>query len=312
MNKQTLIFMAFSYGAMVLGVCLPQFGEPLRHLLTLMLMLQLLLCFLTTMAPGVTANARGLTGLPRFMLIKMLLTPLICWGIFALFLPRYALGAILMGGVSIGVTAPFFGQLSRADVNFIIAGVVASCLLLPLTMPFLVVSYLWFTGQEATQNLWIPFLKTGLSLAVYIALPFLVARGIWKKRPRLATGILARRYWISVLSIACCMFVIFSRYSAPLRANPFMVMEALAGALLLALVFLGTGILAGYRENASRSVAYVVSMGTANNGLMLILSAQIFDLPEVLITAMYSLPLFLLIFPYQGYAAWRERKENAA
>jgi BASS family bile acid:Na+ symporter len=308
MNKDTLIFMAFSYGAMVLGVCLPQFGEPLRHLLTLMLMLQLLLCFLATTAPDVTVNARGLTGLPRFMLIKMVLTPLICWGIFALLLPRYALGAILMGGVSVGVTAPFFGQLSRADVTFIVVSVVASCLLLPLTMPFLVVSYLYFTGQEATQNLWIAFLKTGLSLAAYITVPFVIARGIWKKRPALATGILARRYWISVLSIACCMFVIFSRYSSPLRANPLMVIEALAGALLLALVFLGTGILTGYKENAARSVAYVVCMGTANNGLMLILSAQLFDLPEVLITAMYSIPLFLLIFPYQRYASWRERK----
>jgi hypothetical protein len=104
------------------------------------------------------------------------------------------------------------------------------------------------------------------------------------------------------------MFVIFSWYSAPLLANPFMVMEAMAGAFILAAVFLATGILSGYRKEPGRSVAYVVSMGTANNGLMLILSAQIFGLPEVLTTAMYSIPLFLLLIPYQRYAAWREKR----
>ena len=68
----------------------------------------------------------------------MLFAPWLCWGIFALFMPDYALGAILLGGVSVGVTAPFLGQLSRANISFIIAAVVASSLLLPLTMPALV------------------------------------------------------------------------------------------------------------------------------------------------------------------------------
>jgi BASS family bile acid:Na+ symporter len=305
-NRDTLIFIVCSYGAMLLGICLPQFGEPLRHLLTMMLMVQLLLCFLDTGAPDAVASTADVAGLPAFLGIKMLLTPLICWGIFALILPRYALGAILMGGVSIGVTAPFFGRLARADVTFIIAGVVASCLILPLTMPVLVVSYLYAAGQEAGSELWAAFFKTGLALALYIFVPFAVARGMWKTAPALAKGILNRRYVISVSSIACCMFVIFSRFSTPLRANPFMVAEALAGAFVLAVIFLGVGIFAGRGMSAARSVACAVSMGTANNGLVLILSAQLFGLPEVLVTAMYSVPLFLLLIPYQRYAAWKE------
>jgi hypothetical protein len=106
------------------------------------------------------------------------------------------------------------------------------------------------------------------------------------------------------------MFVIFSRYSAPLRANPFMVLEALGGAFLLAATFLALSVIAGYRKKPERSVAYMVSMGTANNGLMLILSAQLFGLPEVLTTAMYSIPLFLLLIPYQRYASWREKGDE--
>jgi BASS family bile acid:Na+ symporter len=312
MNRDTLIFIVCSYGSMLAGICLPQFGEPLRDLLTLMLMVQLLLCFLDTTTPGAAVRAADIAGLPRFLGIKMLLTPLVCWGVFALILPRYALGAILMGGVSIGVTAPFFGRLARADVTFIIAGVVASCLILPLTMPLLVVSYLHVGGHAAGSGLWEAFWETGLELMLYIFVPFAVAKVMWKKLPAQAEGMLRRRYAISVSSIACSMFVIFSRFSAPLRDNPFMVAEALAGAFLLAAMFLCIGILAGRGGSAARSVAYAVSMGTANNGLVLILSAQLFGLPEVLVTAMYSVPLFLLLFPYQRYAAWKEKREQPA
>lgn len=309
MSKDSLIFMACTYGAMLLGVLLPAFGEPLRHLLPIMLMIQLLLCFLVTSTPGATGAAGAspdLSGLAAFMGIKMLVTPLICWGVFALLLPRYALGAILLGGVSVGVTAPFFGQLSRAYIPFIIAAVVVSCLLLPLTMPALVAAYLYVLGLEAGEGLWTAFFMTGLSLGLYIFLPFALAKVMWKLWPTLADGILRRRYPISVLSISCCMFVIFSRYSLPLRENPFMVLEALAGAFCLALIFLGVGIASGRGHSPGGSVSRLVSMGTANNGLMLILSAQLFSLPEVLITAMYSVPLFMLLIPYQRYAAWKK------
>ncbi|MCL1916505.1 MAG: hypothetical protein FWG17_07370 [Desulfovibrionaceae bacterium] len=306
MNKDNLIFIICSYSSMLLGVLCPALGEPLRHLLPFMLMIQLLICFLVTAAPKAPVRNGGKNELAFFLGLKMLITPLLCWGIFALFLPRYALGAILLGGVSIGVTAPFFGQLSRADISFIIAAVVGSCLLLPLTMPVLVVSYLYSIGQEAGAELWKTFFLTGFSLSLYIFLPFILAKGIWKGRPGLAEGILKRRYWIFVLTVACCMFAIFSRYSLPLRDNPMMVLEALGGALLLAALFLILGIASARGKDPTEGVARLVSMGTINNGLMLIIAAQLFGLPEVLIAAMYSIPFFMLLLPYQRYADWRK------
>jgi BASS family bile acid:Na+ symporter len=154
--------------------------------------------------------------------------------------------------------------------------------------------------------LWKTFFLTGLSLAMYIFLPFVLAKGMWKKTPALAEGILKRRYWIFVLTIVGCMFTIFSRYSLSLRNNPMMIVQALGGAVLLAVLFLLIGIVSGRGKNPAESVSRVVCMGTANNGLMLILSAQLFSLSEVLIAAMYSIPLFLLVLPYQRYADWRK------
>ena len=135
MNKDSLIFIVCTYSAMLLGVFFPAFGEPLRHLLPALLMVQLLLCFLVTASPGAPARSGGKAELASFLGVKMLLMPLLCWGVFALFMPDYTLSAILLSGVAIGVTAPFFGLLVRADISFIIAAVVSSSLLLPLTCP---------------------------------------------------------------------------------------------------------------------------------------------------------------------------------
>jgi len=306
MNKDSLIFIVCTYSAMLLGVAFPPLGEPLRHLLPVMLMLQLLLCFLATAGPSASTRSSGKAELIFLLSVKMLLTPVLCWGIFTLFMPDYALGAILIGGVSVGVTAPFLGQLSRADISFIIAAVVSSALLLPLTMPALVVSYLYSIGQEAGAELWKAFFLTSFSLSIYIFLPFLLAKGIWKSIPAVAESILKQRYWISVFAVACCGFITFSRYSLPLRSNPMMVLDALAGAFLLAAIFLIIGIISGRGKDPAESVARVVCMGTPNNVLILILSAQLFSLPEVLIAAMYSIPIFLLLLPYQRYADWKK------
>ena len=64
------------------------------------------------------------------------------------------------------------------------------------------------------------------------------------------------------------------------------------------------GIISGRGKNPAERVARVVCMGTSNNVLILILSAQLFSLSEVLIAAMYSIPIFLLLLPYQRYADW--------
>ncbi len=311
MSRDNLFFILITFAAMGAGVLVPGIGQPLRHLPTASLIVQLLLSFLSTSAPGTSFSAKSVAGLPRFLLIRMLIVPVLCCALFAAFLPQYALGAMLLAGASVGVVAPFFTMQARGDAIFAVAAVIVSSLVLPLTMPVLTLGYFALAGQEVAGGLWMSFLRTGVALAIYIFLPFIAARLLWWKGQAAARGILRLRYILTVVGVGGSMFVIFSQYALPLRENPARVLEAFLAAILLGVIFIGVGMLSGLGRSTERKLSYVVSMGTGNNVLMVILSSQFFGLNEVLITAMYSIPLFGLLLPYTWYGDWLRKKEAA-
>ncbi len=310
MSRGNLFFILITFAAMGVGVLAPGIGQPLRHLPTVSLIVQLLLSFLSTAAPGASFSSKSAAGLPRFLLIRMLVVPVLCCVLFAAFLPQYALGAMLLAGASVGVVAPFFTMQARGDVIFVVAAVIVSSLVLPLTMPVLTLGYFALAGREAAGGLWMSFLRTGVALGIYIFLPFIAARLLWWKGQAAARGILRLSYILTVVGVGGSMFVIFSQYALPLRENPARVLEAFLAATLLGVIFIGVGMLAGLGRSTERKISYVVSMGTGNNVLMVILSSQFFGLNEVLITAMYSIPLFGLLLPYTWYGD-RLRKKAA-
>ena len=312
MSRDNLAFIFITFAAMGAGVFFPGAGEPLRWLPTASLITQLLLAFLATAASSVGVSAGSAVGLPRFLLIRMLIVPVVIGALFTAVLPQYALGAMLLAGASVGVVAPFFTMQVGGDVRFATAAVVSSSLALPLTMPVLTLGYFALSGQEAAGGLWMSFLRTGAALAVYIFLPFIASRFLWWKGRAVGLAVLRLRYMLTIVGVGGCMFVIFSQYALPLRENPGRVLEAFLAAMLLGAAFIGVGALAGLGRNLERRLSYMVSMSTGNNVLMVILSAQFFGLNEVLITAMYSIPLFGLLLPYTWYAVRLRNKEAAA
>ena len=291
-----------TFAAMAVGVMVPGVGARLPHLATVCLMTQLLLAFLATGVPGAGFSRATFKGLPLFLAFSLLAAPATCGLIFWLFMPEFALGAILVSGSAVGVMSPFFGMLLRADNPFIIAAVIISSLLLPLTMPFLVLGYLYLSGQEAAGGLWLAFAQTAVALGIYIIVPFVISKLIWSFKASAAERVLNRRYSITLVCVGTSMFIIFSQFAEPLRANPGMVLTALVGSLGLAVVLIAIGIGAGLRGSVERKLGCAISMGTRNNVLMVIIAAQFFGLPEVLIAAMYSVPLNLLLVPYTWYA----------
>lgn len=306
-----VIFVTFA--AMAVGVMVPGVGARLPHLATVCLMTQLLLAFLATGVPGAGFTRETFKGLPLFLAFSLLAAPAICGLIFWLFMPSFALGAILVSGSAVGVMSPFFGMLLRADNPFIIAAVIISSLLLPLTMPFLVLGYLYLSGQEAAGGLWLAFAQTAVALGIYIIVPFVVSKLLWGFRAGLAERVLNRRYSITLVCVGTSMFIIFSQFAEPLRANPGMVLTALIGALGLSVVLIAIGVgagPAGVGSSVERKLGCAISMGTRNNVLMVIIAAQFFGLPEVLVAAMYSVPLNLLLVPYTWYARRLRGKEG--
>lgn len=302
MRIQDIIFLVASFAGMAAGVLLPGLGDTVRHLPTVFIVSQILLCFLSGTNPATSLNKKALQGLPRFLILKMLVLPLVCWGVFLPFFPEFAFGALLLGAAAVGVLAPFFIFLLRIDEVFTVAAVITSSLLMPFTVPLVVGAAILVQGAS-TAGLLHTFLNTGLFLMGCLLVPFVAAKFLWSLRPTLAKGILSLRYGISVICASGSMLVIFSRFSEPLRQEPALIPQGLGAACLLAALLFVLGLAASRGQERERRLSTVVCFCTMNNILMTIVAAQFFGVHEVLMCALYSVPFNALLIPYRMLAS---------
>ena len=302
MGLRDFILIFAGFGGMLAGALLPGLGEPLRHAPTACVVVLALLCFLSGLSPDKSVGATSLRGLPRFLFIKMLVLPLVCWGIFLPLFPQYALGALLLGGTAVGVLAPFFLFLLRGDEVFGTAAFIASSLLMPCTVP-LVVGIAALAGDMPAAGLFTSFLHTALFLAACLLPPFLAAKGAWVFRPSLARAVLKRRYGISLFCSTGSMLVVFSRFSDPLRQDPSLIPQSLGVAFFAGALLFVLGLLFTRNEPRERRLAEVVCCCAMNNVLMAVVAARFFGVHEMLMCALYSVPFNFLLIPYRVLAA---------
>lgn len=227
---------------------------------------------------------------------------------FALLLPRYTLGAVLLGGASVGVAAPVLTAQVRGDFQLIMGGVIGTSLLMPLTLPVFITGVTFSQGGATGAELWRAFAQSGISLALFMFIPFILSKVVWRVRPRLAEGMIARAFSLSTICLALSMLVIFSRYSEPLTASPHLLPEGLAVAFLAAALLLLFGVAVSWRLPLDVQISYLVSMSGINCVLMTILSSQFFGMEEILVTAMYSVPFTMLLVPYRWFRQWKVRR----
>ena len=282
----------------IAGILLPGASVQLAHLPALFMMTQLLLCFLATTDPATPLPKASLLSLPRFLLVKMVLVPLLCWVIIRPFFPDYALGVLLLAGSAVGVTAPFFAFLVAADAFFVIGAVIASSFIMPATLPLLASIALFAEGQSVQGLMW-SCLGTAAFLGICMLVPFVIARLLWARCIGMAELLLKRRFLITLICIAGSNFVVFGRFSEPLLANSEMVADAfVVGLLLMALLFV-PGLIMMRRLQPDQALGKIIGFTSLNSLLVVILSAEFFSLPEVLVATLFTLPIMCLGVPYQ-------------
>ena len=71
------------------------------------------------------------------MALKLFLLPALIYPLAVRFFPEYALGLLLLAGVSTGVSAPFFAALVGAHIPLVLLLTVATSIVLPVTLPFM-------------------------------------------------------------------------------------------------------------------------------------------------------------------------------
>ena len=191
----------------------------------------------------------------------------------------------------------------NADTALVLAGNLLSSLLLPLTLPmllYIVDSFMTLSGF-GPMNLPAHLSLSGmtLSLCVTIIVPFAGAF-LTRKAPRVTEYILKHQFPVSVSTIALSTLAIFSNYSGVLHQSPSLVVKALGAACLLGAVMMAGGLFLPRSMPPQRKLAFLISYGTMNNVLMLIVSLEFFSASESIMAAMYLLPLNALLVYYRA------------
>ena len=307
MRMRDVVVVIVSIIGMVLGVFSPGLAGPLAPLPRLILMLMLFLGFL---AVGTDALWHVLRDDPlsivKLNIIRLLILPVICFIPFRLLMPEFALGVFLLAAAPVGVMAGVYSLMVHANTALILVGNITTSLLLPFSLPFMLL-----VTSTALTALDLPALSLPenlslwgmtVSLCITILVPFFLAWLIRVHLHKLTTVILKNQYPISVTCIFFSNLAIFCQYSEVLHQSPMLILYALIAACLLCALMTVLALPVARRHDGPTGLAYVISYGIINNILMLILSIEFFSAPEALVAATYLVPCYLMLLYYRHYA----------
>jgi len=222
---------------------------------------------------------------------KLLIMPIILWGVCRLVFPDYALAVLLLAGVSAGVTAPFFAGLLGANVERVLQVVVVTSLLVPLTLPSLARLLM---GAELTIPYW-PMVRL-LFLVIFI--PLFLSIGLRRTLPAAMPYLAGFQFPLLLLLFLSINLGVFATYAEFLRAHIKEVVLIILVCCVSALVFAGSGFLLG-RISGGRlnGLDGAVLMTYVNNVLIVVFAARFFGPTEPLMAAAYLLPLNVMLLP---------------
>ncbi len=233
--------------------------------------------------------------------IKLILLPSLVFVSFRYIFPKYAVAALLLSGISSGVSSPFFAGLLEANIALVFAMVVLSSILVPFTLPILVHV---FAGKYMEISL---IAMSGL-LGLVIFCPLILAEIFKRFAPDFAAKLSKGQYSIAVVSFVITNLGVFSQYAAFLREEPSTVLICLGVSAILAVAYFVAGMLFSLGRPLPDHLSLIISLGFVNNVLVLVLCAEFFSPVEATVAAMYTIPFFGLIVPMRLYQNWAKRQ----
>jgi bile acid:Na+ symporter, BASS family len=289
------------FASIFAGVTLGDYSSYLEPFPAFCMMAFLFMSFLsyrltTVLAAVRTTWARILV----LLLLKLILMPTAVFMVFQSFFPKYALGALLLSGVSTGVVSPFFAELVRGNTPMVLFILVGSSLLVPFTLPVMV-------KMLVGQTMAIPLMAMIRLLCIIVFIPISLAEVCNHRLPKLVQAIRKHQYGFALILFALTNLGVFSKYAAFLRQHPGIILEALAVSAVLAAIYFVAGIVCALGRPQSEQLALAIIFGMMNYVLVIVFSSQFFGPLEPTLAAVYSIPFFTLLIPLRLYQRWGTR-----
>jgi BASS family bile acid:Na+ symporter len=290
-----IILMVVVYASMVVGIACPGFCGLFQPLPMYFLMALFFLSFLSIELNDVWQTFRGSSGLvAAFVVLKIIVMSLIVYYLFLVVAPQYAVAALLLGGISTGVVAPFISNLVRGNSPLVLVVVVLTSVLIPFTLPAIIKILL---SKEVEISL--AAMIRVLSLVIFV--PIIAVQVLRRLAPGFLQGVMRVQFPLSLFLFAAINLGVFSRYSDFFSHEPFTIVMATVVAVALSVIFCVTGILFFWGRPVRDQLAGAVMLGNMNNVLVIVFSSQFFSPIEPMVAAMYLVPFFGLVIPLRYY-----------
>ncbi|UCF88871.1 MAG: bile acid:sodium symporter [bacterium] len=297
-----LLFVIFT--SITTGILYPGVGEPLIPYPKYFMMALLFLSFVSLQVGQIFRIFRlEPRKLSLLIAAKLLILPVVVYFMFHVTVPRYALAALLLSGVSTGVLSPFFSIIVGANTPLVLSMVVTSSLLVPFSLPFLVKG---LTGSGLELSLW--SMIQLLSMVVFV--PIVLVELVRKWAPKTLMGLEESRFTASLVLIAMTNLGVFSKYSEYFRAEPGTVLAALGVACFLAIFFFLAGLACTRGKDLYDQLSVVICFAVMNNILVLVFASEFFGPLETILAAVYSIPFYGILIPLRFYGVWKGEKRN--
>jgi bile acid:Na+ symporter, BASS family len=290
-RTQDIILLVVVFSSMAIGVACPNESRLLGPFLSWTLMGLLFLAFLKVSPRAIYDTLRRTPiKLALLMLTKLILLPCIIYPVVARVIPAYALGVLLLAGVSTGLSASFFAGLVGASIPLVLAMTVVTTLSLPITLPLIVRV---MVGREVQVDL--------LSLAGFMAplifVPFLASLFCQRLLPRLSNWVEEHSYPVSLALFAAMNLGAFGLYAPFLQAHHTEVVFAVVVGFGLAAFLAGTGMILFRSSPPYERIAAAGALGWINNVLVIVLGGYFNDPLTSVLAALYLIPYYVLIIP---------------
>ncbi len=292
------LLLVTSLSSILVGIFLPAYGTPFQPYPIYCMMALLFFSFLPIQLVAILSSVKSsMLYLVYCVFIKLILLPLLVVVAFRYMFPKYAVAALLLSGISCGVSSPFFAELLEANISLVFAMVVVSSIFVPLTLPALVSI---FAGKYMAISL----LNMSSLLGLVVFCPLILAEIFKRFAPDFTAKLSRAQYGVSLVSFAVTNIGVFSRYAAFLRGEPSIVLTSLGVSAILAIAYFVAGMLFSLGRPLPDHLASIITFGIINNVLVLVLSSEFFSPVEATVAAMYTIPFFGLIVPLRLYRNW--------
>lgn len=293
LNDIVLVFVVIS--SMAAAIIFPDFGSRFRAIPFYCLMIIFFLSYLSIDLTSVWKILKGYGGqIVIFTVIKLALLPVIIFFTFSFIAPNYALSALLLTGVSVGVVAPMVSNMVQGNSSLVLVVVVITSTLAPFTLPALI-------KIIASKEMAISFLSMLQMLVTVIFIPIIFVEIIRYVLPRIITPILKIRFPVSLALFALINLGVFFRYAPFFKKEPSVIIMSTVVAFALAAIYCAFGLTFFQKGSVENQIAGAVMLGNPNNVLVIVFSSEFFGPVEPLVAAMYTIPFWMIVIPLRYY-----------